>query len=658
MKHSFTTIARIGTGLILGGLLLIAMASIAFTQKIRSRIKEDLQDRTEAMGIISEVIYEFSKTSYTFRVACLESSTDIKPCLDHLEAIEQSLARLKVLQRDDPEIHEQLEYNAKKCKTLIYAYQATYFDDPSRDYARESLETISSVLEESKEKSIRYCRLSQIRLKGTIEQMLEELQKAQSAMIATLFLAEFVVIGVIIGIYKTLKHYLKGIVEAADAIREGNLSHRIDKPHGDMVGQVASRINMMAQRIQASEEKLQRSNDQLIEALAQARKADVLKSEFLANMSHEIRTPMSAILGFGEVLSEEQQLTQKQNEYVQMILNNGKMLLQLINDILDFSKIEAGKLSVETIEFSLSDFLEDVLSTLHPMAAAKGLQFEILQCSELPAVLRSDPVRIRQCLVNLVGNAIKFTEAGHVFVNLVHQREDDTDYIRFDVEDTGIGIPPDRQEDIFNAFTQVDGSHTRKFGGTGLGLSITRRLIELLGGRISLKSTVGSGTVFSMWIPAGVKVDEQPSINRYQMVESALAEPAKAEPEQLTGRILIVEDAKANQELIRLLLQKMGLETVVVENGQKAVDAVLGQPFDLVLMDMQMPVMNGYEATRAIRAKGLTLPIVALTAHAMKGDEEKCLEAGCDSYLTKPINRKALMKILTRYLADPAKTRA
>ena len=471
-------------------------------------------------------------------------------------------------------------------------------------------------------------------------------------------MGEFVIIGVIIALYKELKVHLGVIVEAADNIREGNRSYRIDHPHSDMVGQVGSRINMMAERIEMSEDKLIRSNEQLSEALKQARKADILKSEFLANMSHEIRTPMSAILGFSELLSEEGVLDQKQNEYVHMILNNGKLLLQLINDILDFSKIEAGKLSVEIIEFSFSEFLEDVFSTIHPLAVAKNLHFEILQCSELPARVRTDPTRVRQCLVNLVGNAIKFTEAGHVFINLYLEREKDTDYIRFDVEDTGIGIPEDKQEIIFDTFTQVDGSHTRRFGGTGLGLSITRRLIQLLGGRINLRSTVGKGTVFSMRIPAGVNVDEQPTINRYQEAETAVARAPAEEPDQLSGRVLVVEDAKANQALIRLLLQKEGLDVEVVENGKQAVEAVTQSSFDLVLMDMQMPVMNGYDATQAIREKGLTLPIVALTAHAMKGDEQRCLDTGCDGYLSKPINRKALLRMLTRYLGKRADARA
>jgi signal transduction histidine kinase len=293
--------------------------------------------------------------------------------------------------------------------------------------------------------------------------------------------------------------------------------------------------------------------------------ADQAKSEFLANMSHEIRTPMNAIIGFSEVLAEEK-LTDEQKHHVDIIRESGENLLKLINDILDFSKIEAGKLDVELVDCSLEQLLAAIESLMRPMAMKKGLTFEVLQCTELPAQIHTDPVRLRQCLTNLISNALKFAEEGHVYVNVSLQEFKDKGpsepYIRFDIEDTGIGIPPHKQEMIFEKFIQVDGSSTRKYSGTGLGLPITKQLAYLLSGELSLTSEVGRGSVFSLAIPAGVDVKSQPLFNKYDFV-SKLREGMDI-PEQavLSGRILVAEDSLTNQMLIKLLLEKMGFSWI------------------------------------------------------------------------------------------------
>jgi signal transduction histidine kinase/CheY-like chemotaxis protein len=651
--YSFSAVAKAGSGIIFAVLLAIALISISFHRRTYQHLEGHVRQETQILGQLSEIVYEFSKAAYSFRTIWLNQSNNIETPLSHLRHIETILAELKRKTEGLPLFHEHLEENVKKCKTLLYAYQSTYFQDPSRDMARKSLDTISAILEDSKDAAIQYCRIAQEHAQQTLNKMTAELKQMQKGLSLFLLAAEAAVIGIISVLYLLLKFYLKQMIEAADSIRQGNLEYRIERPHSDLIGQAAEQLNQMAERVQQTEQELRKSNDHLLELLEEVRKADVMKSEFLANMSHEIRTPMSAILGFGELLKEEEQMSVRQKEYIQMILNNGRMLLELINDILDFSKIEAGKLKVEKIDFSLSEFLEDLFSTMHPLAATKGLQFEILQCSDLPGTLHTDPVRLRQCLINLAGNAIKFTDKGHVFINVMKEEEDNADFIRFDVEDTGIGIPEDKLTVIFEAFTQADGSMTRKYGGTGLGLSITKRLTELLGGKITVHSTVGRGSVFSIRLPTGIDPSKQTSHNRYETVEKVV-QPSGEENENtpLSGRVLVAEDSKANQMLIRLLLEKEGAAPVIVENGREALEAVLREPFDLVLMDMQMPVMSGLEAVEAIRAKGLTVPVIALTALAMKGDEEKCLKAGCDGYLSKPIDRKALRKLLQKYLAQ------
>jgi signal transduction histidine kinase/CheY-like chemotaxis protein len=411
----------------------------------------------------------------------------------------------------------------------------------------------------------------------------------------------------------------------------------------EVIGERTGELKMANQRLQISAERA----NLLAKQAVQANKA---KSEFLANMSHEIRTPMNAILGFGELLCEES-LAPEQKKYVDIILSSGKSLLQIINDILDFSKIEAGKLKTEIVDCALVQMLDEIESLFRPMCRQKNLDFDVLYCSELPQMIRTDPVRLRQCLVNLLGNAIKFTEKGHVYLNVGVESIDKKPYIRFDVEDTGIGIPPDKQALIFDPFTQADGSHTRKFGGTGLGLTITKQIVELLHGRISVRSEVGRGSVFTIEMLAGVELDQQSTVNRYEALAQLHKEsPAPAAP--ASGRILVAEDAKANQTLIQILLQKLGYQVTIVEDGQQAVDRLRSETYDLILMDMQMPVMNGYEATREIKTMGISTPVVAVTAHAMKGDEQKCLDAGCDGYLTKPIDKNKLAETLRKYITE------
>ena len=383
--------------------------------------------------------------------------------------------------------------------------------------------------------------------------------------------------------------------------------------------------------------------------------ANRAKTEFLSNMSHELRTPMNAIMGFSEVLSDDL-VSEDHQSYLGMIVENSKNLLGLIDDILDYSRIDTGKLDIEVRECQIGILIGDIESMLRPIARKKNIVFEILQCDAIPRTIKTDPLRLQQCLVNLIENAIKFTEEGHVYVNISLQNRDGNLFLQFDIEDTGIGIPKEKLPVVFDSFTQVDGATTRKYGGAGLGLAITKQLITLLGGQVSVMSTEGQGSVFTFEIPAGVQWSENlPIWNKYLPIEG-INEILETEKGSImyTGKVLVAEDNPSNQKLIAILLQKMGLEVTLADDGLEAIEQCGLQSFDIILMDMQMPNLNGYDATRQLRSQGVQTPILAVTANAMTGDEQKCMSVGCDGYLSKPIDRKKLEELLGQHLAVKA----
>ena len=392
---------------------------------------------------------------------------------------------------------------------------------------------------------------------------------------------------------------------------------------------------------------LELNNQKLANANRLAEQASKTKGEFLANISHEIRTPMTAILGFSEILLNDESLDQVPPSHVEAlktIRRNGEYLLELINDILDLSKIEAGKLNIECIRCSPTNILRDVQSLMQIRSDAKNLPLEIEFDGLTPAVIHSDPTRLRQILINLVGNAIKFTEVGKVRVVTRLVGENGTEpLLQFDVIDTGIGMTEEQQSRLFRPFTQADTSTTRKFGGTGLGLTISKRLTDLLGGTISISSVRGEGTTFTLTVATGPLdgVDMLQSFNEAD--SSAKTTVKKRDGIKLNCRILLAEDGPDNQRLIAFALKKAGAEVEVADNGQIAADMALeqlraGQPFDVILTDIQMPVLDGYGATAKLREEGYTGPIIALTANAMEGARENAWPPGATITLPSQLN--------------------
>jgi signal transduction histidine kinase/DNA-binding response OmpR family regulator len=388
----------------------------------------------------------------------------------------------------------------------------------------------------------------------------------------------------------------------------------------------------------------------LIEARNAAIGAAQAKSEFLANMSHEIRTPLTAILGFTGVLGDPALSDEERTAHLATIQRNGEHLLSLINDILDLSKIEAGKLTVERIPCPIGELVAPAASLMGARAREKGLTFSVEYPAPVPERIRTDPTRLRQILMNLLGNAIKFTEPGGAVRLVVRVIDGLSPRIRFDVVDTGIGVAPEVRDRLFTPFMQADPSTSRRYGGSGLGLTISRRLARMLGGDIAVDSTPGHGSTFTVDVDPGSLAGVPRSI---PASAPAPAAAVVASAVRLDGRLLLAEDAPDNQRLITFYLRRAGATVDVAENGRVAVEkALAGEPYDVVLMDMQMPEMDGYDATAELRRAGYHGAIIALTAHAMDGDREKCLHAGCDDFATKPIDRDALLALVRRYLDD------
>jgi len=435
------------------------------------------------------------------------------------------------------------------------------------------------------------------------------------------------------------------VVKATEVFSKTGNIYLLERPFSRLTLVRAVEVALRARRKQYEVRKLL---NELNQAKEEAEKANVAKTEFLANMSHEIRTPIGAILGFTDLMKNPENQPEDNQQFMGIVERNSHQLLRLIDDILDLSKVEAGKMTMEHIEFSLTGFLADFISIMTFKASEKGILFKTKLNTKIPTVITADPLRLKQILTNIVGNAIKFTDYGQVELVIAHQ----DGKLIFIVQDTGVGIKLSHQDKLFKPFTQADTSTSRKFGGTGLGLILSRRLAEAFGGSLILShSAENIGTTFKIEVKVGIPKNahlvgkENLSVN--------LPDVRYKEDEILKGlKVLLVEDSPDNQTLIDILLRNVGANVTIVNDGAEGVRAATLNEYDIILMDVQMPIMDGHKATQILRKSNFTKPIIALTAHAMNEERKRCIESGFTDFLTKPIKRNKLIDVLSRFVTS------
>jgi signal transduction histidine kinase/DNA-binding response OmpR family regulator len=417
---------------------------------------------------------------------------------------------------------------------------------------------------------------------------------------------------------------------------------------------VNQRLEVKVRELEAAITERTQFERELDKARREADSANRSKSEFVANMSHEIRTPMTAILGYADVLAAHL-LDEDDLHCVETIRRNGRFLLEIINDILDLSKIEAGRLDMNLEPIRIDSLVNDILAMMRLRAVEKGLTLDAEFAGRIPETIESDPRRVRQILINLIGNAIKFTDRGSVRLRITF--DESRSQVVFEVTDTGIGISEELQGRLFRPFTQADASVTRHYEGTGLGLAITRRLAQMLGGQVCVESRLQHGSTFRVTLSTG-------SLEGVRLVEPRLAEEtscvAPGVPNLGDCRVLVVDDRSEIRFLAKQFIEKSGATVEVAVDGDDAIRAIersecRDEPFDVVLLDMQMPVKDGYTTARELRARGFKQPIIAVTAHAMQGDRQRCLEVGCNDYTPKPLEPRRLLELISQYCRKPAR---
>lgn len=640
----------------------IIVFSIQTVNHTSNSLQKKLSMHIHMKGFFADVNAAFNHAFYQFELISIQKASDINSVLQELDIARGHVDQFNNKFKGNQDTHRFMDEHIthinnqeRKIRTSAFHYKNESENQSGANYAqpiiRKTREIITSAIFDLNKKK----KEADNHIYNSMKNLEESLSQAKSFLYTSLIISFLLIFIVSFLSSKTIATFIKMIDGALTKISNNNLEYRLKFNGNDKFGHLALGVNKMIDHLEKNDEDLK-------EALDKSNQANISKSDFLANMSHEIRTPMTAILGFSDLLRDSDLNEADKDSHIITIQQNGKYLMAIINDILDISKIETGKMKVEKIKCDIMQITHDIMSLVQSRAHGKNLSFNLEFSGKIPETIYSDPTRLRQILINLTGNAIKFTEIGGIrLIVRFNDHQGNGDTVQFEVIDTGIGLTPEQIKGLFQSFNQADTSTTRKYGGTGLGLAISKHLAKMLGGDIRIESTPEQGSSFITTIATG-------DLTGIKFIESNQKYPMAIEEEKETTKqdnkkplsdltILLAEDGPDNQKLISFHLKRAGAKVTIVDDGMAAYVAAINataqnKMFDVILMDMQMPVLDGYEATRKLRKNQYNGPIIALTAHAMSGDREKCINAGCSEYATKPINPKKLFQTICSQVAQ------
>ncbi|HCD33045.1 MAG TPA: hypothetical protein DER01_11605 [Phycisphaerales bacterium] len=659
---SFTRIQYIAIGLLLMVMIALSTVCLQTFKRMDQTIRERLIQQQQVTTIFGDIALDFSQAQSEFmniQLGHVKNADKVVMYLDHVQAYIDQLENFS----EDPQFNVRKEISLftreiRRFRTALHAYITAVKDDPSTDYVKESLRQVDILIEQTVHNAkARHRNLEQMR-QSTVGIILQEVDQSYGFLVVMILLSISMCIGIAVWLTGRLRSNVEDILDVTRLLGEGNLSCRLYSTHRDSLGQLCNGIDRMAEYLEQSENKLR-------ETLIQAQQGNRIKSEFLANMSHEIRTPMTAILGFTDLVIDETDNPSSQ-EKLKVIQRNGRYLLEIINDILDISKIEANRLNIEQLHVDPLGLIQDIMQLHEQRCEERGLKLQLVFDTSLPKSILTDPTRFKQVVNNLLSNAIKFTETGTITIKIGMIQMQEQWQMRVQVIDTGIGMENRQLTKVFDAFSQADASTTRKYGGTGLGLTISRKLTQLLGGDLVAESTIDQGSRFTMTVNPGPLTGNFITASEHHIPGQNVKKTVSPDQEKVMLplsdlSILFVEDGLDNQTLIKHLLTKAGADVSLADNGQIALDTLTGDDapkFDVILMDMQMPVLDGYGATAKLRELGFDLPIIAVTANAMSHDREKCVQAGCTDFQPKPINREKLIQTILKHVNKTPSTPA
>lgn len=653
---SFSRTQYIAIGLLLLVMILLSAVSLQTFVRMDDAIRTRLIKQQQIIALLSDISVHFTQSQSEFKSVQLGSNQTADRVLYHLDEVDKNIKDLSAFDdQDNFNINIEIDLftrENRRYRTALYAFMEARNDGPSSDYVQESLRKIDEIIEDVVHNAMtRHSHFEQMR-KSTVAMMLEELDQSYSFLIAMMLLGISLAGAIFLWLTSRLHSIVEEILDVTKLLADGNFSCRLFSRHNDSLGQLCHGIDSMA-------ECLERTENKNIESLEEAQQGNRIKSQFLANMSHEIRTPMTAILGFADMVYEEVS-DPSCKEKLNVIRRNGRYLIDIINDILDLSKIEANHLCVERIPIDSVKLIQELIQLHQEKCSEKNLCLQMLQLTGLPNQIFTDPTRLKQIVNNLLSNAIKFSEDGNIKVQLGMFKDKGNWMFQIQVKDTGIGMDSNQLNNVFDAFSQADNTTTRKYGGTGLGLTISRKLSQLLGGDLTACSIEGEGSTFTLSINPGSVVEgmivsaSRSVVNKAEQKDASLkTEKEKCDAPLKDIRLLLVEDGPDNQILIKHLMTKAGATVELADNGQIALDRLADggiEDFDLILMDMQMPVLDGYKATTKLRELGFDIPVIAVTANAMSSDEAKSRAAGCDDFVPKPINKTKLIEKIRIHL--------